>query len=106
MATVLYAGDVPYATMLDPGEPSMTRTNCKNCGAPARYGHVNCEYCGSSLIFHQEVSDRVPMETHYRGEIKMDASSITLSCTPINAFMDEELAKRRLYLSKLGRCGT
>lgn len=103
MSTVLYAGDTPYATMLDPGEPSMTRTNCKNCGAPARYGHVNCEYCGSSLIFHQEVSDRVPMETHYRGEIKMDASSITLSCTPINAFMDEELIKRHLYLESVGR---
>ena len=99
MATVLYAGNVPYAIMPDPDEPSMTRTNCKNCGAPARYGHVNCEYCGSSLIFHREV----PMETQCRSEIKMDATSITISCTPIGAFMDEELAKRRLYLSCIGR---
>lgn len=98
MATVLYAGDVPFATMPDPGELSMTRTNCKNCGAPAKYGHVNCEYCGSSLIFHQEV----PMENQCRSEIKMDATSITISCTPIGAFMDEELAKRRLYLNSIG----
>ena len=101
--TILYADCIPYAAIPDPDEPSMTRSNCKNCGAPAKYGRVNCEYCGSSLIFHQEVSDRVPMETHYRGEIKMDASSITLSCTPIETFMDEELAKRRLYLSCIGR---
>lgn len=103
MATVLYAGDVPYAVMPDPDEPSMTRTNCKNCGAPARYGHVNCEYCGSSLIFHQKASNYVPTETAYRGEIRMDASSITISCTPINAFMDEELTKRQLYLESIGR---
>lgn len=99
MATILYAGNVPYAAIPDPDEPSMTRTNCKNCGAPAKYGHVNCEYCDSSLIFHQEV----PMETHYRGEIKMDASSITISCTPVETFMDEELTKRRLYLESVGR---
>jgi len=103
MATVLYAGDTPYATMLDPGEPSMIRANCKNCGAPAKYGHVNCEYCGSSLIFHQETSDHVPSEPRYCGEIKMDASSITISFTPIEAFMDKELAKRRLYLEMVGR---
>ena len=96
MATVLYAGDAPYATMLDPGEPSMTRTNCKNCGAPAKYGHVNCEYCGSSLIFHKEV----PMQTQCRSEIKMDATSITISCTPINAFTDEKLVKRQLSILK------
>ena len=88
MATILYAGNAPYAIMPDPDEPSMTRTNCKNCGAPAIYGHVNCEYCGSSLIFHQEVSDHIPMETQCRSEIKVDASSITISCTSIGAISE------------------
>lgn len=78
----------------------MIRTNCKNCGAPARYGHVNCEYCGSSLIFHQEVSDHVPIQTQYCAEIRQDASSITISCTPIEAFMDEKLVKRQLSVLK------
>lgn len=103
MATILYAGFEPFAVIPEPDEPNMIRTNCKNCGAPARYGHVNCEYCGSSLMVYQEVSDHIPMETQYRGEIKMDATSITMTCVPVEAFMDEELTKRRLYLESVGR---
>ena len=56
MATILYANGIPYAIFKEPDEQSLTRTNCKNCGAPTRYGQINCEYCGSSLFF--ETNDK------------------------------------------------
>lgn len=81
----LYADDVKYAFYPEPDEiPTMSRTNCKNCGAPARFGNVNCEYCGSSLMTQQTKSDHVPMETHHQGRIVMTSNGISImsECFP------------------------
>ena len=82
----LYADGVKYTFYPEPDEiPTMSRTNCKNCGAPAAFGKVNCEYCGSSLMTRQTKSDRVPMETHYQGRIVQTADSISIltECFPV-----------------------
>ena len=77
--TDIYADGIKYASIHDPDEiANLTRTNCKNCGAPARFGNVNCEYCGSSLMTRQTKSDHVPMETHCQGRIVQTADSISI----------------------------
>ena len=75
----IYADDIKYVSIPDPDEiANFTRTNCKNCGAPARFGNVNCEYCGSSLMVQQTKSDHVPKETHYQGRVVQTADSISI----------------------------
>lgn len=75
----IYADGIKYASIPDQDEiADFTRTNCKNCGAPARFGKVNCEYCGSSLMTRQTKSDHAPMETHYQGRIVQTADTISI----------------------------
>lgn len=95
--TVLYADDRPYAYMPDPDEPNIVRTNCKNCGAPAEYGRVNCAYCGTSLLTKADISDRVPC----RSGIRQTTDSIEVYCEPIplipNQKFSEFMQKARIF---------
>ena len=77
--TILYADNRPYAYMPDPDEPNIARTNCKNCGAPAGYGRLNCEYCGTSLLAKADISDHAPC----RGGIHQTVDAIEIYCKPI-----------------------
>jgi len=64
----LYADDHLVESI--PEKDDYDDKNCRNCGAPFRFGHTHCEYCGTV---------RKVIKRKMKSEIVITADSIRMS---------------------------